>query len=69
MVVAHIATSPAFSFDIEPWPAVIGTPLPHPGRAPDEQPGSLDLGRHVGERLLGALLLEERHIVLGRPSR
>ena len=27
MVVAHIATSPAFSFDIEPWPAVIGTPL------------------------------------------
>ncbi len=27
MVVAHIATSPALSFDIEPWPPVIGTPL------------------------------------------
>jgi len=27
VVVAHMATSPALSFDIEPWPAVIGTPL------------------------------------------
>src|SRR5690349_21443502 len=27
VVVAHIAMSPALSFDIEPWPAVIGTPL------------------------------------------
>ena len=26
-VVAHIATSPALSFDIEPWPPVIGMPL------------------------------------------
>ena len=26
-MVAHIATSPAFSFDIEPWPLVIGIPL------------------------------------------
>ena len=27
VVVAHIAVSPAFSLDIEPWPPVIGTPL------------------------------------------
>ena len=26
-MVAHIATSPAFSFDIEPWPPVSGMPL------------------------------------------
>ena len=26
-VVAHMATSPAFSFDIEPWPPVIGMPV------------------------------------------
>ena len=27
VVVAHIVTSPALSFDIEPWPPVIGMPL------------------------------------------
>jgi hypothetical protein len=27
VVVAHIATSPALSFDIEPWPPVSGIPL------------------------------------------
>ena len=54
-----MVTSPAFSFDIEPWPPVIGDAVaPHPGGALDQQARRVDLGGDVGQHLLDALLCE-----------